>query len=240
MDRTVMMQQLPHFSGTSHGLSRRGVVAGVLTVVCLCASILCTARAESPTVAAPLPSVAAPLAGQPGIPPAAATSPGGAAVDAGPAATGDEPDFLSLDDEAQALRRQVLDLNRELFLLEEELLFPTSTQVAVYVAYDVGTFFALDAVKVLVDDKEVANYLYTAREVDALQRGGVHRVWLGNLKVGRHVVTAFFNGKGPHDRDYRTGATVEVEKGVGANYLELKISDRQQKLQPEFIVKQWD
>lgn len=149
-------------------------------------------------------------------------------------------DFQSLDAETQALRKEVLELNRELFLLEEELLFPASTQVAIYVSYDVGTFFALDAVKILVDDKEVANYLYTAREVDALQRGGVHRVWLGNLKVGKHVVTAFFNGRGPHDRDYRTGATLEVEKGVGAKYLELKISDRQLKLQPEFIVKQWD
>lgn len=158
---------------------------------------------------------------------------GGVAAEATPAAR-------SVDTEVQSLKDQVLDLNRELFLLEEELLFPASTQVAIYVSYDVGTFFALDAVKILVDDKEVANYLYTAREVDALQRGGVHRVWLGNLKVGKHVVSAFFNGKGPHDRDYRTGATLEVEKGVGAKYLELKISDLQLKLQPEFIVKQWD
>lgn len=148
--------------------------------------------------------------------------------------------FQSLDEEAQALKQQVMDLNRELFMLEEDLLFPATTQVAVYVSYDVGTFFALDSVQVRVDDKEVANYLYTSREVDALQRGGVHRIWLGNLKVGQHIVTAFFTGKGPHDRDYRTGATIQVEKGVGAKYLELKISDRQQKLQPEFIVKQWD
>lgn len=148
--------------------------------------------------------------------------------------------FQSLDEEAQTLKQQVMDLNRELFMLEEDLLFPATTQVAVYVSYDVGTFFALDSVQIRVDDKEVANYLYTSREVDALQRGGVHRIWLGNLKVGQHVVTAFFTGKGPHDRDYRTGATIQVEKGVGAKYLELKISDRQQKLQPEFIVKQWD
>ncbi len=148
--------------------------------------------------------------------------------------------FQSLDEEAQTLKQQVMDLNRELFMLEEDLLFPATTQVAVYVSYDVGTFFVLDSVQVRVDDKEVANYLYTSREVDALQRGGVHRIWLGNLKVGQHVVTAFFTGKGPHDRDYRTGATIQVEKGVGAKYLELKISDRQQKLQPEFIVKQWD
>jgi hypothetical protein len=185
-------------------------------------------------ITTPVQAPAAPV--QPAAGVAVAPAPPEEPAGAADAAT----DFQSLDAETQTLRKDVLDLNRELFLLEEELLFPTSTQVAVYVSYDVGTFFALDAVKILVDDKEVASYLYTAREVDALQRGGVHRVWLGNLKVGRHVVTAFFNGKGPHDRDYRTGATLEVEKGVGAKYLELKISDRQQKLQPEFIVKQWD
>jgi hypothetical protein len=172
--------------------------------------------------------------------PSAAAAADPAAPTPTPADGGAPRTFQSLDEEAQALKQQVMDLNRELFMLEEELLFPASTQVAVYVSYDVGTFFALDSVQLRVDDKEVANYLYTGREVEALQRGGVHRVWLGNLKVGRHVVTAFFTGKGPHDRDYRTGATIEIDKGIGAKYLELKISDRQRKLQPEFIVKQWD
>ena len=135
---------------------------------------------------------------------------------------------------------QVVDLNRDLFILEEELLFPANTQVAVFVSMDVGTFFALDSVKIVLDGKEVANYLYTQREVDALLRGGVHRVWLGNLRAGKHEMTAFFTGQGTHDRDYTRGATLEIEKGVGAKYVELKISDRVRKLQPEFVVKEWE
>ena len=75
-----------------------------------------------------------------------------------PAAAGDRS---ALDAEVQALRREVVDLNRDLFMLEEDLLFPASTQVAVFVSMDVGTFFALDSVQIKVDDKEVANYLYT-------------------------------------------------------------------------------
>jgi len=133
-----------------------------------------------------------------------------------------------------------VDLNRDLFLLEEELLFPANTQVAVFVSMDVGTFFALDSVQLKVGDKEVANYLYTQREVEALLRGGVQRLWLGNLKVGKHEVTAIFSGKGPHERDYRRGATLTVEKGVGAKYVELRISDRARALQPEFVVKEWE
>ena len=149
-------------------------------------------------------------------------------------------DFKSLDQEVQALKKEVLDLNRELFVLEEELLFPANTQVAVFVSMDVGEFFALDSVTLKLDNKEVANYLYTDREAEALLKGGVHRVYIGNLKAGEHELIALFTGKGPHVRDYRRGATVKLEKGVGAKYIELKISDRAAKAQPEFVVKQWE
>lgn len=149
-------------------------------------------------------------------------------------------DFKSLDQEVQALKKEVLDLNRELFVLEEELLFPANTQVAVFVSMDVGEFFALDSVTLKLDNKEVANYLYTEREAEALLKGGVHRVYIGNLKAGEHELIALFTGKGPHVRDYRRGATVKLEKGVGAKYIELKISDRASKAQPEFVVKQWE
>jgi hypothetical protein len=149
-------------------------------------------------------------------------------------------DFKSLDEEVQALKKEVLDLNRELFVLEEELLFPANTQVAVFVSMDVGEFFALDSVTLKFDNKEVANYLYTEREAQALLKGGVHRMFIGNLKAGEHELVALFTGQGPNARDYRRGATIKVEKGVGAKYIELKISDRAVKAQPEFVVKEWE
>lgn len=149
-------------------------------------------------------------------------------------------DFQSLDQEVQALKKEVLDLNRELFTLEEELLFPANTQVAVFVSMDVGEFFALDSVTLKLDNKEVANYLYTEREAQALLRGGVHRVYIGNLKAGEHELIALFSGQGPNARDYRRGATLKLDKGVGAKYVELRISDRASKAQPEFIVKEWE
>jgi hypothetical protein len=148
--------------------------------------------------------------------------------------------FQSLDQEVQALKKEVLDLNRELFVLEEELLFPANTQVAVFVSMDVGEFFALDSVTLKLDNKEVANYLYTEREAQALLKGGVHRVFIGNLKAGEHELIALFTGKGPNVRDYRRGATIKLEKGVGAKYVELKISDRAVRAQPEFVVKEWE
>jgi len=149
-------------------------------------------------------------------------------------------EFKTLDEDIQDLKKLVLDLNRDLFLLEEELLFPANTQVAVFVSMDVGEFFGLDSVSVTLDDKDVANYLYTAREADALLRGGVHQVYLGNMRAGEHELVAIFSGQGTHDRDYRRGATVVFEKGIGPKYIELIISDREQKLQPEFVVKEWE
>jgi hypothetical protein len=149
-------------------------------------------------------------------------------------------DTRGLDEEIQALKKDVVDLNKDLFVLEEELLFPANTQIAVFLSMDVGEFFGLDNVTLKIDQKEVANYLYTPREADALLKGGVHRLYLGNLKVGQHELVAFFSGKGPNERDYRRGATLRFEKGIGAKYLELKINDRQRKQQPEFEIKDWE
>ena len=112
------------------------------------------------------------------------------------------------------LKGDVIRLNRDLLVLEEELLFPANTQVALFVSMDVGKLFELDSVQIKLDDKVVANYLYTPLEVQALHRGGVQRVYLGNLKAGDARVVAFFTGKGPHERDYKRGATVKFDKGT--------------------------
>jgi hypothetical protein len=189
----------------------------------------------APTAAALAPT--APAATAPATVPIATSSadaPAAAAPDAPPA------DFKTLDQEVQGLKKDVIDLNKDLFVLQEELLFPANTQVALYVSMDVGTFFALDSVTVKIDNKEVKNYLYTAREADALLKGGVQQIYLGNLKVGKHELVAFFTGKGPVERDYKRGATVKFDKGVGAKYLELKITDRVAKHQPEFTIKDWE
>jgi hypothetical protein len=170
----------------------------------------------------------------PAVNPPAATPPAAQTEGAVPG------DFKSLDQEVQALKTDVVELNKDLFVLEEELLFPANTQIAVFVSLDVGDFFAVDSVTLKIDDDEVANYLYTQREAEALMRGGVHRVYLGNLKVGKHELVAFFTGKGTHERDYKRGATVKFEKSIGAKYVELKISDRVRKMQPEFVIKEWE
>jgi hypothetical protein len=173
---------------------------------------------------------------------AAAASPAAAAPAEAPPPVAAEggSDTRGLDQDIQGLKKDVVDLNKDLFILEEELLFPANTQVAVFLSVDVGDFFALDSVQLKIDQKEVINYLYTPRERDALLKGGVQRLYLGNLKVGSHELVAFFNGTGPNARAYKRGASIRFDKGVGAKYLELKINDRQRKLEPEFEIKDWE
>ncbi len=145
----------------------------------------------------------------------------------------------TLEGRIQELKADVIGLNRDLLVLEEELLFPASTQVAVFVSMDVGKLFALESVQVRLGDKVVSNYLYTPAEVQALHRGGMQRLYVGSLKAGKHELTAFFTGQGPHERDYRRGATLVIEKGTEPKYVELRIHDSTGKLQPEFDVKVW-
>ena len=145
----------------------------------------------------------------------------------------------TLDGRIQDVKGDVIKLNRDLLVLEEELLFPANTQVALFVSMDVGKMFELDSVQIRLDDKMVSSYLYTPAEVAALHRGGVQRIYLGNLRTGEHELVAFFTGKGPHDRDYKRGATVKFDKGSDPKYIELRIKDAMGKLQPEFDVKVW-
>ena len=170
------------------------------------------------------------------VPAVAASAPAAAASAVAAART---PDAATLDGRVQDIKSDVIKLNRDLLVLEEELLFPANTQVALFVSMDVGKMFELDSVQIKLDDKMVSSYLYTPLEVAALHRGGVQRIYLGNLKVGEHELVAYFTGKGPHDRDYKRGATVKFEKSTDPKYIELRIKDSEAKLQPEFDVKVW-
>jgi hypothetical protein len=214
-------------------------IASAAGFVLGCTLSLATAQDTATEVAANAPEASAEA------PAAAAATPAAAAAvpEFNPkAADGAQAggEFHALDADVQDLKKQVLDLNKDLFLLEEELLFPSNTQVAVFVSMDVGDFFGLDSVELKLDNKNVTNYLYTDREASALVKGGVQRLYVGNLKAGQHELVAVFTGEGPHTRDYRRGASLKFEKGIGPKYIELTISDRESKMQPEFVVKEWE
>ena len=134
----------------------------------------------------------------------------------------------------QQLRKEVIALNRDLFVLEEDLLFPSSTQVVVYISMDVGTYFNLDAVELKIDDKVVSHHLYTEKQIQALFKGGVQKLHIDNLAQGEHQLSAFFIGKGPQNRDYKRATSFTFTKTAEAKSLELSIIDSSVKQQPIF------
>lgn len=147
--------------------------------------------------------------------------------------------YFSHADEAKAqepsLEARLLQLDAELRLLEEDLLYPASSRVAVYLSMDLGELFALDSVSVKLNGKEVVHHLYTEREVGALYKGGVQKLYVGNAKQGANTLTAFFLGTGPHDRDYKRAATVTFEQSFEPVFVELSITDNTGSRQPEFV-----
>jgi len=147
-----------------------------------------------------------------------------------------QPVALSLEE----LKKKVIRLNRDLFILEEDLLFPANTQFSVFLSLDSGEFLRLDSVKLKVDDEIVATHLYTDRQTAALQRGGMQRLHMGNLKSGEHEITVFIEGLGPDNRHYKKAASTVIEKGTDLKALEIKIRDRSNDYQPDVSIVEWD
>ena len=141
---------------------------------------------------------------------------------------------MPLDKDLEDVKKSLLKLKRDLVILEEDLLFPASSQVAIYLSMDLGELFSLDAVTLKLNGKQVNHHLYTEKQVDALYRGGVQKLFVGNVKQGKNRITAFFTGRGPSGRDFKRATSVEFEKSFEPAYVELAITDSEAKYQPKF------
>lgn len=157
------------------------------------------------------------------------------------AASGAAPkDRTTMQQDMQSLKEKVLQVNRDLFVLEEDLLYPSSTQVNVFVSYDALPYFQLDGVSLKINDRPISNHLYTEREIKAMNRGAVQRLFTGNLPTGEHELVAIVTGVGPENRDYKRAVSIQFEKSSGTKYIELKIEGDNLRQQPTFRLKQWE
>ena len=138
-----------------------------------------------------------------------------------------EPAATSLDDDVQALKQQVLSLNRDLFLLEEELLYPSNTQVAVFVSLAAGETFRLDSVEIQLNGAPVAHHLYTFKELEALRKGGVQRIYTGNIRSGEHDLQVSMMGKSAGGGDVRKTEGFKLNKDVGPKIVEVSLAAQQ-------------
>ncbi len=144
-----------------------------------------------------------------------------------------------LSRDIQDLKQNVVTLNKDLRVLEENLLFPANTRFHVFVSLNVGEYFRLEGVELRLDNQVVSTYLYSAEERQALAKGGKHQLYLGNLSPGQHTLSAFFVGQGPNGREYKRGSSLRFTKEQGPKFVELAVADSEARQQPEFMVREW-
>lgn len=129
-----------------------------------------------------------------------------------------------LDEQVQDIKKDVIDLTAELSRLEEKLLFPSNTQVSIFISLTPGDNLRLDTVQIKLDNVIVAHHLYNFRELEALQKGGVQKIYVGNIKTGDHELVVSFAGKAPAGGDLQRSATYKVSKDVGPKFVEVRIA----------------
>lgn len=123
-------------------------------------------------------------------------------------------DMRSLDGQVQEIKSDVLGIASELALLEEKLLYPSNTQVALFVAMAKDDKFRLDAVQIRINGELATHHIYSFKELEALQKGGVQRVYTGNITTGDHALDVTISGKLENGKDFSATDSFVFVKGV--------------------------
>ncbi len=128
-----------------------------------------------------------------------------------------------LDEQVQDIKKDVIDLTADLLQLEEKLLYPSNSQFAVFISLADPEDLRLDAVQVKLENKVLAHHLYTFRELEAMQKGGVQRIYTGNIKTGDHKLVVSYSAKSSTGGSMKRSSTYTLTKSVGPKFVEVKI-----------------
>jgi hypothetical protein len=129
-----------------------------------------------------------------------------------------------LDEQVQEIKSDVLSIAEELNRLEEKLLFPSGTQVAIFVALTKGDQMRLDAVRLQIDGQLVAHHIYSFKELEALRKGGVQRLYVGNVATGDHQLEVLVDGKLDGGADFSRTERFTFRKEVKPKLVELTLA----------------
>lgn len=123
-------------------------------------------------------------------------------------------EMRSLDGQVQEIKSDVLNIASELSNLEERLLYPSNTQIAVFVSIAEGEDFRLDAVEIEINGELATHHIYSYQELEALQRGGVQRAYTGNIVTGEHELRVTMIGKLANGKEFSESDSFVFSKGV--------------------------
>ncbi len=130
----------------------------------------------------------------------------------------------SLDEQVQEIKSDVLDISAQLSRLEEKLLYPSNTQVALFVSLPEGETSRLDSVRIQIDGEPVAHHIYSFKELEALQKGGVQRIYTGNVSTGEHQLEVSIDGKLPGGSDFSGTQSFSFTKEVEPKLIGLELA----------------
>jgi len=145
----------------------------------------------------------------------------------------------SLDAEIDRLKTDVANLSQALFELEENVLYPVDTQVAVFLTLRNRDGLDLDSVELYLNDTPVASHLYTDRERDSLKQGGVQRLYIGNLRHGSHQLKAVLTARAANERFVRREATHQFRKRPGEFRIQMTLDAAAPDYEPVVSFQEW-
>ena len=126
----------------------------------------------------------------------------------------DQQQMRGLDEQVQEVKSDVLSISQELSRLEEKLLYPSGTQVAIFVALAKGDEMRLDSVRLQIDGQLVTHHIYSAKELEALRKGGVQRIYVGNVATGDHQLEVLVDAKLEDGKDFSRTEHLTFHKEV--------------------------
>jgi hypothetical protein len=136
----------------------------------------------------------------------------------------DAQQMRALDDQVQDVKADVLSIAQELNRLEEKLLYPSGTQVSIFVTVAKGDQMRLDAVRLQIDGQLVAHHIYSFKELEALRKGGVQRLYIGNVPTGDHKLEVLVDGKLDGGADFSRTESFTFNKEVKPKLLGLTLT----------------
>ena len=135
-----------------------------------------------------------------------------------------QQELRSLDEQVQEIKSDVLGIAADLNNLEERLLYPSNTQLVVFVGLEEGEKLRLDAVKIEINGELASHHIYSFKELEALQKGGVQRIYTGNVPTGGHAINVSLIGKLPNGEDVELQNDFRFDKGVEPKVLGLTLA----------------
>lgn len=131
----------------------------------------------------------------------------------------------SLDEQVQEIKAETLSIATQMRLLEEKLLYPSGTQVAIFVSLDKAAKYRPDSIEIQLEGKPVTFHLYTVKEIEALKKGGVQRLYTANIKSGEHDLQVLLTGKNGGGLEIYRDENFKFSKDVGPKMLEIHLVD---------------